>query len=235
MKHRLAALLLLCLAPAIAFRLGGSAFWITMILMYVGATSLAVYALYDDGILRDVAKRGSFDIPLGFAGAALLFVSVHLAFAYVIAPTSELHGALARCTLRGPMIPRLAEPSALLKATEWLRAQLCLGYAATLTLPLAVRPYVVVLVASLEEIAWRGGAQQAFSERYGSTRGWIITSVLFSLAHLLTPVPALALLALPAGLVWGAMYRYRGRLLPGVFSHATFSLFLFYVRPLVGF
>lgn len=235
MKHRLAALALVAIAPAIAFRLGGVAFWITLGLMYLVATALTLYALHDDGILKDVIKRGDFDIPLGFAGAAVLFMSVQWGFTHLIAPSSELHGALARCTMNGPMIPRLGEPTALLKFTEWLRAQMCQGYARTLGVPVTYRYVIVMLVALMEELAWRGGVQQAFSERFGSTRGWLITSALFVLAHAITPMPALALLALPAGLIWGAMYRYRGRLLPGLFSHAVFSVFLFAVRPLVAF
>ncbi len=235
MKFRLAAFALVALAPAIAFRLGGAYLWIAFALIYLVASGLTLYALHDDGILKDVFKRGNFDIPLGFVGSAVLFLGVHLCFIYLIAPPAELHGALARCTMHGPMIPRLGEPTMLLKVTEWFRAQLCLGYAKTLSVPVGIRPFAVLSVALMEELSWRGGVQQAFSERFGSTRGWILTAVLFSLAHAITPVPALALLALPAGLVWGAMYRFRGRLLPGLFSHVTFSVFLFHVRPLVGF
>jgi membrane protease YdiL (CAAX protease family) len=73
------------------------------------------------------------------------------------------------------------------------------------------------------------------AERLGSTRGWLAASALYGAAHLGTGNPLIALLAFAGGLVWGGLYRYRGRLAPAMFSHAVFSYFLFYARPIVSF
>jgi membrane protease YdiL (CAAX protease family) len=228
------ALALLAIGPAIAFRLGGASLWVVYGLLVALAAGLSAWELQQDGILKDVMRRQGFDLLIGLGVALGLLGAVTLAFNYWIAPSHFAGGIFRRCTVHGPLLPRL-EPHGLDRVAEWLRAQVCKGYGATLGIEPRFRAPVVFVVAALEEFAWRGGVQQALSEKYGSTRGWLLTSVLFALVHAATPTPALGLLALPCGLLWGALYRYRGRLVPGVFSHAVFSMFLFATRPLVRF
>lgn len=234
MKARIAALLLLAAGPAIAFRVGGAGLWLVYGPMVALAAALAAWELHQDGELVHVMKREGLDLMIGLGVAAALFASVYVAFNYWIAPQSIAGGLLNRCRLDGPTLPRL-DPHGLDKVAEWLRGQVCRGYGASLGIDMRYRPVVVFVVAALEEIAWRGGVQQMLSEKLGSTRGWLATSLLFAFVHLLTPTPALGLLALPCGLAWGALYRYRGRLVSSVFSHAVFSMFLFSMRPLVSF
>jgi hypothetical protein len=95
-----------------------------------------------------------------------------------------------------------------------------------------VRGVAIVLLAAVEEIAWRGGVQQLLAERLGSVRAWIAASVLFALAHLGTGNGAVALLALVGGLLWGGLYLVRGRLTPAIIAHSTFSFAFFYHRPI---
>lgn len=234
MKSRYAALLLLSVGPAIAFRTSGATLWLIYGAVVAIAAGLALWELHQDGILRDVFKREGFDLMIGLAVAAGLYAAVFLAWRYWIAPASVANGVLSRCRVDGPLLPRL-DAHGIDRVAEWFRGQVCRGYGATLGIDLRARSAVVFTVAALEEIAWRGGVQQLFSEKFGSTRGWIAASVLFALVHALTPTPALALLALPCGLAWGALFRFRGRLLTGVFSHAVFSMYLFSSMPLVSF
>jgi membrane protease YdiL (CAAX protease family) len=234
MKARYAALALLIVGPAVAFRLSGVGLWATYGAVVAIAAALAAWELHQDGALRDVMRREGFDLMIGLAVAAALFASVTAVFRYWVAPESVGAGLLNRCRIDGPLLPRL-EPRGLDHVAEWLRSQTCKGYGASLGIDLRLRSGVVFVVAALEELAWRGGVQQLLSEKLGSTRGWVVTSLLFAAAHLLTPTPALALLALPCGLAWGALYRYRGRLLTAMFSHAVFSMFLFSQMPLVRF
>jgi membrane protease YdiL (CAAX protease family) len=234
MKSRMVALALLALGPAVAFRIGGVGLWLLVGATCLLAAGLSAWELHQDGILRDVLRRQGFDLMLGLGVALGLLVTVTFAFDQWIAPSSFAGGILRRCRLDGPLLPRL-DPSGAGRVAEWIRGQVCKGYGATLGIDVGVRAPVVLVIAALEEFAWRGGVQQGLSERWGSTRGWLVTSVLYALVHALTPTPALGLLALPCGLLWGALYRYRGRLIPGVFSHAVFSMFLFATRPLVRF
>jgi membrane protease YdiL (CAAX protease family) len=234
MKSRMVALALLALGPAVAFRVGGVGLWIVMASTCVLAAVLSAWELHQDGILRDVMRRQGFDLMLGLGVALGLLVAVTFVFNRWIAPVEFAGGVFRRCRLDGPLLPRL-EPHGAERVSEWLRGQVCRGYGASLAIDHGLRAPVIFLLASLEEFAWRGGVQQALSERLGSTRGWLATSVVYALVHALTPTPGLALLALPCGLLWGGLYRYRGRLVPGVFSHGVFSMFLFATRPLVTF
>jgi membrane protease YdiL (CAAX protease family) len=234
MKARIAALLLVAAGPAIAFRIGGVGLWVVYGAAVALAAALAAWELHQDGVLSDVMKRQGFDLAIGLAVALGLLAAVTVVFNYWVAPASIGGGILRRCRVDGPLLPRL-EPHGIERIAEWFRAQTCKGYGASLGIDLKYRAFVVFIVAALEEVAWRGGVQQLLSEKLGSTRGWLAASVLFAAVHALTPTPALGLLALPCGLAWGALYRYRGRLVPAVFSHAVFSMFLFASKPLVSF
>ncbi|MDP3279279.1 MAG: CPBP family intramembrane metalloprotease [Deltaproteobacteria bacterium] len=234
MKSRVVALLLLLFGPAVAFRLHGLAFWGVYGGCCLMAAGLSAWELEQDGVLRETFKRKGFDLLVGMTAAAALYAAVYLLFTRWIAPTHIAGGLLTRCSLDGPLLPRL-EAHGQERVAEWFRVQICKGYANTLSIHGSGRGVVVLLVAVLEEIGWRGGAQQLLAERLGSTRGWIAASLLCGLAHALTPTPALGGLALVCALVWGAMVRYRGRLIPAVFSHAVFSFYLFHQLPLVRF
>ncbi len=231
---RLAALVVLLVTPAIAYRLGGTNLWIVTAIGTTLAAAIALYVLWADGMLEDVAKPQGLDVSSGFLAAAAMYAVIVLAWATLVAPSGEAAGLLRRCGMHGPLVPR-EDPHGLRALWEFVRAQTCLGYGASLGLTGPVRGAAVLAIATLEEIAWRGGVQQTLAEKVGTTRGWIAASMLYALSHAATGNLLLGLVALVGGLVWGGLYRYRRRLVPGVFSHAVFSYFLFYLRPLVGF
>lgn len=92
---------------------------------------------------------------------------------------------------------------------------------------------VVFGIAALEELVWRGLAMRAMEGPMGPLRAWLLSSVLYAVAHLPTvfllgdpaagPNPLVVMAALGCGLVWGRMVLRWGRLTPAVFAHAFFS------------
>lgn len=91
----------------------------------------------------------------------------------------------------------------------------------------------VLLVATLEEIVWRGLVMRVLGEALGKGRAWVLSSALFALAHVPTVIllgdpmagmnPLIMLAALGGSLVWGALLLRTQRLVPAIFSHALFA------------
>lgn len=233
-RLRYFALALALVLPTIAIRLGGTTLWVVYGAGLVVCAGIALYSLWSDEMLRDVMRPRGLDLSLGMVPAAALIFSIVWVHQHYIAPPSELGGLLRKCVLEGARFPR-GDVHGIGKVFEWVRAEVCRSYGVSLGVTGPMRGLVVFAVASLEEIAWRGGIQQLMSEKLGSTRGWLVTALLFGLAHVPTGQWLLSLLALACGLLWGAMYRYRGRLVPSLVSHAAFSYGLFYSLPLADF
>jgi len=216
-------LLALCaVLPALAWRLGGASLWYSLVLGYGAAASLAAWELAQDGQLKAALAPRSGDATLGLLPAMVLFGLVWLLVTRVLAPIPELRFY----TPDGAWVGR-ADAHGLQAATEWLRESACAAMGRSSAIQGSARVAYVLAIAALEELAWRGGVQQGLSERFGSTRGWLLASALYALTQLGTLNAAPALLALPCGLLWGAMYRFRGRLAPSILSHALFSWALF--------
>lgn len=218
------ALVALCLVlPAISYRLGGSTLWIVHGVGVALAAALAVYLLHDDGILRGVFEYKPGDPALAML-AALGFYTATVGLVNVWLAPDEL---LRICGPHGAWVPR-PDVHGISALGEWLRDRACAAYFRSAGVRGPLRGLAVVLIAAAEEVAWRGGVQQALSERLGSTRGWLAATALFGLAQLGTGNVPLALLALCGGFLWGGLYLWRGRLLPAVASHVVFSWALFY-------
>jgi hypothetical protein len=93
---------------------------------------------------------------------------------------------------------------------------------------------VVVVVAALEEISWRGYVYPILEERLGTRRAWPATAFLYALAHVPTmfllkdpfagPNPLVVIAALGCGLVWGLVVARTGRLPVAIISHVLFTL-----------
>lgn len=216
-------LLALCaLVPAVAWRLGGPSLWYAMVLGYGVAAALAAWSLAQDDQLKAALVPKAGDATLGMLPAMLLFGGVFLFVTHVLAPLPELR----MYTSDGAYVER-AWPHGAGVAVEWLRLRALDAMGRLAAIQGSARVAFVLAIAALEELAWRGGVQQALSERLGSTRGWLAASALYALAQLGTLNPVLALFALPCGLLWGAMYRFRGRLAPAILSHAIFAWALY--------
>jgi membrane protease YdiL (CAAX protease family) len=98
----------------------------------------------------------------------------------------------------------------------------------------ALRLFVaLVLVAAAEEIVWRGVVSDLLAPEVGARLAWVASAALYAVANLPTMWslrspnagldPLLPIAALGAGLVWGAMAKRFGRLVPSIISHAMFD------------
>jgi membrane protease YdiL (CAAX protease family) len=91
----------------------------------------------------------------------------------------------------------------------------------------------VLVIAVLEEIVWRGLVMRSLRRVLGPLRAWVLSSVLYAVAHVATiqllahpvagPNPLLVAASLGCGLVWGHLYNRTGRLTPCLFAHGLFS------------
>lgn len=90
----------------------------------------------------------------------------------------------------------------------------------------------LVGIALCEELVWRGWVQTELGGRFGA-RGWMLSALLYAVAHAATlvtlrdtaagPNPLVFLGALGCGLCWAFLRERTGRLTPGLFSHAAFT------------
>lgn len=216
-------LLAVCaLLPTVSWHLGGASLWYSAVLGFGVAAALAAWALAQDGQLGAAITPRSGDASVGILPAIALYALLYLVVTKVIAPQPLLRV----CTTEGPLVDR-AGLHGLAAAAEWLRVRTCAAVGHAGGIQGTARVGLVVTVAALEELAWRGGVQQGLAERFGSTRGWLLASALYALVHLGTLNVTTALVALPCGLLWGALYRFRGRLAPALLSHVVFSWALF--------
>ena len=91
----------------------------------------------------------------------------------------------------------------------------------------------VFVVASLEEIAWRGLVMRALVPVIGGARALALSSLLFAIAHAPTlwllgdpvagPNPLIVLAALGCSVIWGGLMLRTRRLVPSIVAHALFS------------
>ncbi|MBI5514431.1 MAG: CPBP family intramembrane metalloprotease [Deltaproteobacteria bacterium] len=224
------ALLAVALAvPAVAWRLPGPWFWVAMALGFGAAAALAAWALQDEGQLRAAFTYQAGDPTLAFVVAVGLYLPLWLVVTRWVAPNNLLQ----LCAADGVFIPRPDEVG-FGRFLELVRVQSCEAYGRTAYLKGLKLGLGAALVAALEELAWRGGVQQALSQRLGSTRGWLAASGLYALSLLATGNLVVAALALLGGLAWGALYRFRGGLLSCVLAHALFVWILLFVRPVLA-
>lgn len=90
----------------------------------------------------------------------------------------------------------------------------------------------MVVLALCEELVWRGWVQTELGLWLGA-RGWMLSALLYAVAHAATlvtlrdsiagPNPLLFLGTLGCGLCWAFLRERTGRLFPGLVSHAAFT------------
>ncbi|MBM3897944.1 MAG: CPBP family intramembrane metalloprotease [Thaumarchaeota archaeon] len=106
-------------------------------------------------------------------------------------------------------------------------------YAFKTALPVSVIGLLLLMpISPAEEIFWRGLLQNGFVAKLGRFSGYIITTLAYSLVHLPTFNYPLMLVALIAGLVWGALLLKTKSLVPGVISHTIFNEMIFVIFPI---
>lgn len=91
---------------------------------------------------------------------------------------------------------------------------------------LAVVVSAIVLVASAEELFWRGFVQPR--------AGMALAVVAYALVHVPARKPALVLAAIAGGAFWGGLYEWRDSLVAPVVSHVLWDLAVVLWWPLRG-
>ena len=201
----------IALASSIAFsveRSGKTSFWAWIVLPNVAVAVLGLLRAHRDGELRGWLRFVWGDPTRGIVSAALL-VGGAIAFVHVVAPAGS-----ARESWMARLYLQFGDPTTLREHALEVAA-------------------AVIVAATAEEIVWRGLVTRQIAEITGSRTAWIWAAVLYALAHAPTayalrdPVaglnPVLVVAALALGLVWGAMARTSGRLMPAILSHVAFD------------
>ncbi len=190
------------------------------------------------------SRAGNYVFPAFVGGTALVLA----AFAILMARREEVLAAWLKpkwgdltagivfavitCACAWAFVKFVATPGTPREA--WIaRLYAQLGDPAPLRAHVPLVVLAVVLIAASEEIVWRGLVPWLLEPRVGSRRAWIYAAILYALAHVPTAYalrdptaglnPVLVLGALGAGLLWGGMTRYFGRLLPAIIAHAFFD------------
>lgn len=177
-----------------------------------------VWLRREDGDLQALAPRWG-DASLGIVSALVLFGGAWL-LVHTMAPAGT---------------PRDA----------WMaRIYLQLGPGGDLKKQMALVTAVLLVVAVAEEILWRGVVTRLLEPVVGSRRAWMVAAVAYASAHVPTVFlladehagrnPMLVVATFGAGLVWGAMARKLGRVVPGILSHLAIDWALIVLFRLWG-
>ena len=177
----------------------------------------AIWARRED-LLREWISPRWGDFTRGIVGAAVLFV-IAWAFARWVAPVGS-----RREVWLVSLYAQIGDPHVLQAHAAWVGA-------------------AVVVVALAEEIVWRAMVPQLLAERVGSRGAWVWAAILYAAAYLPTMWalgegtalnPVLVVAALGGGLLWGAMARAFGSIVPSVLAHAGFDWAVVMMFPLWG-
>ncbi|MCX6153543.1 MAG: type II CAAX endopeptidase family protein [Candidatus Kapabacteria bacterium] len=90
---------------------------------------------------------------------------------------------------------------------------------------------LLLWIGPSEEIFWRGFIQNNLTKKYGDMKGFIFTTLLYTLVHIWGFNLMLLAASLFCGLFWGWMYMKYKSLTPGLISHAIWDLFIFVIIP----
>ena len=92
---------------------------------------------------------------------------------------------------------------------------------------------LLFIIGPAEEIFWRGYLQNNLSKRFSPNMGFILTTLAYSLVHILKFNFMLIMAAAVAGFIWGLLYRFfPNRLGAIVLSHALWDCAVFIWFPI---
>jgi|HubBroStandDraft_2_1064218.scaffolds.fasta_scaffold55859_2 membrane protease YdiL (CAAX protease family) len=198
---------------------GGTAtFW-----MLAGGPSVVLGAVaigwgIREDLLRQWLSPHWGDFTRGIVGAAAVYGAAW-AFGHTVAPIGSPR-EIWLVSLYG----QIGDPQQLRAHAPWVGA-------------------VIVVVAACEEIVWRGLVSQLLADRFGSRAAWLVAAALYALAYVPTMWalragaglnPVLVIAALGGGLLWGAMARAFGGLVPSIVAHAFFDWGALMMLPIWG-
>lgn len=106
-------------------------------------------------------------------------------------------------------------------------------YALKETAPIyLIIPVLLLITSPCEEIFWRGFVQRGIAQSLGTTKGWLLSAVLYALVHVVSLNPLLVAAALVSGLIWGFMYLKQRHIVSCIICHALWALVVFILLPL---
>jgi membrane protease YdiL (CAAX protease family) len=210
MKKCALTVLVVTLANALAFRgtLAGSPWFLIYLgVAYLALAAVAVHHFWEEGTWSERLKPRWGDLSIGALTAMVLLIASWRARSLLAPAGTPQQAWLYRVYLQ------LGDPE-LLQRSLWLTS-------------------AILVIAVAEELVWRGLVLDLLSARFGSRRGWIVATLLYTLSLLPTvyllrdPVaglnPLLPTAALGAGLVWSFLAARLGRLAPVAISHMAFT------------
>ena len=116
-----------------------------------------------------------------------------------------------------------------LNLTEQLLALYTLKETAPIYL---ILPVLLIITSPCEEIFWRGFVQRGIAQSLGTTKGWLLSAVLYALVHVVSLNPLLVAAALISGLIWGWMYLKQHHIVSCIICHALWAIAVFVILPL---
>ncbi len=183
--------------------------WTMLVAMggaYVPFAALAIHLLRKEGAIATELRPKRGDLSFGAVVAGLMYGAAM---------------AVRQLTL-GADTPR-----------SWWVARIYLQLGDTSNNRMIYVGLAILVVAAIEELVWRGLVMRLLLRPLGPLRAWLLSSVLYGLAHVGTisllahpvagPNPLVVVAALGGGLVWGHLYNRTGRLGPSLFAHALFT------------
>jgi len=183
--------------------------WLLLFVAQLPVLLVALYFLHREGVLKARLSPKSGDILRGVSVAAILVIAIWSGRALLMPHGSIREAWLARFYIH------LGDPL-VLERIRWV-------------------PVVLVGWALSEEILWRAWVQPKFVERFGASRGVLLTALAYCVPavpvayHLSDPVagynPIVVLLALGTGLAWGYITQLYGRVAPALISHTLLVYF----------
>jgi membrane protease YdiL (CAAX protease family) len=201
--------------PAVA---GTPIVFLAPLVVYLLLLALAVVQMRRDGTLSSMLRPRSGDLSFGALAAAMLYFAA-AAGRGIVSPRGSVREAwIARIYGQIGVSPELDRQRVIFVSVA------------------------IIVVAALEEIAWRGFIFSVLEERLGTRLAWPATAVLYAVAHLPTltlltepfapPNPLVVLMALGCGLVWGLIVVRTGRLPVAILSHVLFTWVVIVLFPL---
>ncbi len=99
--------------------------------------------------------------------------------------------------------------------------------------PLLLSMLLLFLIGPAEEIFWRGYVQRQLTAFYNPDKGFILTTLCYTLVHIASFNFMLIMSSLVCGIVWGGLYRFMPRRLPAIIlSHALWDAAVFVWFPI---
>jgi len=91
---------------------------------------------------------------------------------------------------------------------------------------------LLLVTSPAEELFWRRFLQRRLAARWGAGAGWLAAAAVYAAVHVSSGNFMLVGAAAVAGLFWGAMYWWLGRIPPVIVSHALWTVLVFVVAPI---